>query len=220
MPTSTSLPKRLRPRRSPVQERSQLTVDSLVDAAIQIFEEYGYAAGTTARIAERCGISVGSLYQYFPNKDAILIAVALRHLSEGEAMLGQLLREPADSTMPLDALLRKWVEAMVTLHASHPRLHRMLFEQVALPPVVWETVKTLEQTAARHLAELLTARHDVAMPDPHLAAHLVIELIEAATHRLVLHPPAQYTRERCVDELVHLLTTYLTGGPRSGRSES
>jgi AcrR family transcriptional regulator len=216
---STSLPKRLRPRRSPVQERSQLTVDSLVDAAIQIFEDYGYAAGTTARIAERCGISVGSLYQYFPNKDAILIAVALRHLSEGEAMLARLLRDPSDDTMPLEALLREWVEAMMTLHASHPRLHRMLFEQVALPPVVWEAVKALERTAARHLAELLAARHDVAVTDPGLAAHLIVELVEATTHRLVLHPPAQYTRQRCVDELVYLLTAYLTGGPRSGGSE-
>lgn len=218
MPTSTSLPKRLRPRRSPAQERSQLTVDSLVDAAIQIFEEYGYAAGTTARIAERCGVSVGSLYQYFPNKDALLVAVALRHLSEGEAMLARLMRDPSDDTLPLEALLRGWVEALVTLHARHPRLHRMLFEQVALPPVVWEAVEALERTATRHLAELLAARHDVAVADPGLAAHLVVELVEAATHRLVLHPPAQYPRERCVDELVQLLAAYLTSGPRSSGS--
>lgn len=219
MPTNTALPKRLRPRRNPAQERSQLTVDSLVDAAIQIFEEHGYAAGTTARIAERCGVSVGSLYQYFPNKDAILVAVALRHLSEGEAMLARLLRVPGDGAMPLEALLRGWVETMVALHASHPRLHRLLFEQVALPPAIWEAVEALERTASRHLAELLAARHDVAVRDPGLAARLVVELVEAATHRLVIHPPAEYTRERCVDELVDLLAAYLTGGLRSGGSE-
>lgn len=219
MPPRSPLPKRLRPRRSPVQERSQLTVDSLVDAAIQIFEQHGYAAGTTARIAERCGISIGSLYQYFPNKDAILVAVALRHLAESEQLLAPLLRAPGDHTQPLEALIRGWVEAMVTLHAGHPRLHRMLFEQVALPPVVWEAVAALERAAAQQLAALLAARADVTVADPGLAAHLVVELVEAATHRLVLHPPAPYARERCVDELVHLLAAYLTGGPRRGAGE-
>jgi AcrR family transcriptional regulator len=216
---NTPLPKRLRPRRSPIQERSQLTVESIVDAAIQIFEQYGYEAGTTARIAERCGISIGSLYQYFPNKDAILVAVALRHLSEGEQMLARLLHDPHDATLPLERLLRGWVEAMLTLHASHPRLHRMLFEQVALPPVVWDAVTVLEQTAARRLAELLAARPDVTVADPNLAAQLVVEVVEAATHRLVLHPPAQYARERCADELVHLLAAYLTAGPQRGGSD-
>ncbi|HMQ34479.1 MAG TPA: TetR/AcrR family transcriptional regulator [Chloroflexaceae bacterium] len=209
MPPDTPLPRRLRPRRSPVQERSQLTVDSIVEAAIQVFERHGYAAGTTARIAERCGISVGSLYQYFPNKDAILVAVALRHLAEGEAMLAGLLREPVAGPPPLDAMLRGWVEAMVELHAGHPALHRMLFEQVALPPAVWAAVGRLERTAVEHLTGLLAARPDVAVADPRLAAQLVVELIEAATHRLVLHPPARYSRERCVDELVRLLVAYL-----------
>lgn len=196
-----------------------MTVDSIVDAAIQIFEQYGYAGGTTARIAERCGISIGSLYQYFPNKDAILVAVALRHIAEGEAVLAQLLNASDQRAVSLAALLRGWVEAMIALHARHPHLHRMLFEQVALPPVVWDAVTALERNAVQGIAALFAARADVGVADPVLAAHLVVELVEAATHRMVLHPPATYPRERCAEELVHLLAAYLTAGSDSGACE-
>jgi AcrR family transcriptional regulator len=61
---------RLSPRARPSQARSRDTVEALLQAAAQVFECHGYAAGTTNRIAERAGVSIGSLYQYFPNKDA------------------------------------------------------------------------------------------------------------------------------------------------------
>jgi AcrR family transcriptional regulator len=180
-------------------------------AAIQVFEAHGYIAGTTARIAERCGISIGSLYQYFPNKDAIMVAVALRHLAEGEALIAEQLRA-SSSTMPLEDLIHMWVAAMITLHERHPRLHQMLFAQVALPPTVWARVEVIEQQAVQGLAVLLAAHQDVVVADAALAAHLIVELVEAATHRLVLRPPAQYPRERCMNELVQMIMTYLRGG--------
>jgi AcrR family transcriptional regulator len=63
------------PRRKPVQDRSLATVEAILEAAAQVFERYGYAAGTTNRIAGRAGVAIGSLYQYFRNKDAILVAL-------------------------------------------------------------------------------------------------------------------------------------------------
>src|SRR5271154_4777544 len=85
---STRIPnQRLTPRKLPRQQRSEATVESILEAAAQVFERHGYAAGTTNRIAERAGVSIGTLYQYFPNKDAILIALARRHLAEGTAAL-------------------------------------------------------------------------------------------------------------------------------------
>ena len=71
---SHSSPARLQARKFPQQSRSQETVEAIVGAATQVFERHGYAAGTTNRIAERAGVSIGPLYQYFPNKDAILVA--------------------------------------------------------------------------------------------------------------------------------------------------
>src|SRR5271154_4150665 len=85
---STRIPnQRLQPRKLPRQPRSEATVDAILLAAAQVFERHGYAAGTTNRIAERAGVSIGTLYQYFPNKDAILVALARDHLAEGTAAL-------------------------------------------------------------------------------------------------------------------------------------
>jgi AcrR family transcriptional regulator len=93
---ATRIPsRRLVPRKLPKQERSEATVESILDAAAQVFERHGYAAGTTSRIAERAGVSIGSLYQYFPNKDAILVALVHRHLAESTAALGD--REVVDA---------------------------------------------------------------------------------------------------------------------------
>ncbi len=75
--------KRLKPRKRPLQERSKETVEIVLKAAGQVFQRQGYAAGTTDRIAERAGVSVGTLYQYFPNKDSILALLAERHIDEG-----------------------------------------------------------------------------------------------------------------------------------------
>jgi len=63
------------PRKKPVQDRSQITVEALVDAAARIFRAKGFEAATTNHVAELAGVSIGSLYQYFPNKLALLTAV-------------------------------------------------------------------------------------------------------------------------------------------------
>ena len=72
----------LKPRRTPVQARSAATVEMLHVAAVQILIREGLGRCTTTRIAERAGISVGSLYQYYPNRDALLAAVLERHLED------------------------------------------------------------------------------------------------------------------------------------------
>lgn len=73
-------------RRRPSQQRSRETVEWIVEAAARVFEREGLDA-TTNRIAEEAGVSIGSLYQYFPDKHALLDELAIRHLEEGEAAL-------------------------------------------------------------------------------------------------------------------------------------
>src|SRR3954452_9973154 len=94
----------VKPRRKPSQERSHQTVEAILEAAAQVFERHGYAAGTTNRIAERAGISIGSLYQYFPGRDAILIAIVDRHIDEGAAALAPVLASlETDAPPPREA---------------------------------------------------------------------------------------------------------------------
>src|SRR5271154_532489 len=117
---STRIPnQRLTPRKLPTQQRSEATVEAILQAAAQVFERHGYAAGTTNRIAERAGVSIGSLYQYFPNKDAVLVALTERHIEAGAAVVAPLLARLEAST-PLDDALRGLTAAMVALHRQRP----------------------------------------------------------------------------------------------------
>ena len=98
--------RRTEPRKSPSQERSRQTVDAIIEAAAQVFERHGYAGGTTNRIAERAGVSIGSLYQYFPNKEAILAVLLERHVAEAERIVARVMEHVAESPHDLDAVLR------------------------------------------------------------------------------------------------------------------
>jgi AcrR family transcriptional regulator len=84
-------------RRNPQQARARGTIEAIVEAAAQILERDGPDALTTNRIAERAGVSIGSLYQYFADKDAIVLAVARRELGKGQAAaLAALAQAPSD----------------------------------------------------------------------------------------------------------------------------
>jgi AcrR family transcriptional regulator len=82
-------PKRAKPRKTPVQARAKATWNAILDAAAQVLLARGYEKATTDRIAERAGGSVGSVYEYFPNKESIFAALTLRFNEERWAVLRQ-----------------------------------------------------------------------------------------------------------------------------------
>lgn len=210
----------LRARNRPRQARSRETVDALLEAAAQVFERHGYAAGTTNRIAARAGVSIGSLYQYFPGKDAILLAIVERHLDDATAALTPLLNGLADDPPPLRDGLRGLVEAMVALHADRPGLHRVLFEEAPRPPALRRRLDALAEAAAAAVAAYLRACPQVRVADPELAARLVVQTTESITHTLVIHPTPARSPDDYVDATVEMLAAYLTAAPASPAIES
>ena len=122
------MPKKpVKPRKLPVQERSKDTVGVILEAAAHVFVEKGYAAGTTNHIAQKAGVSIGSLYQYFPNKDAILVSLAEQHLESAKGEIGEILSEAAAGDTSIISLIRRIVEATIRMHMRAPRLHRVIF---------------------------------------------------------------------------------------------
>jgi len=105
--------------RAPVQKRGQQRVEAILDAAESVFGEMGVEAGTTNAIAERAGASVGSLYHFFANKDAILLALAERY---AETIRGVLQRERRieEPWVPLDELFRGMIATFSQLDEAHP----------------------------------------------------------------------------------------------------
>ena len=199
----------LRPRKRPRQERARRTVAAILEAAAQVFERQGYASGTTDAIAERAGVSIGSLYQYFPNKDAILVALAEHHVEEGLEWMESLLAEASFRPPDLAPLLRRFVEAMIALHRREPRLHRVLFEEAPLPPSLRRRLAQREEDLASRVADLLAVHPDLEVPDAGLAGYLLVRTVEGLVHGFILHPPERIDVDEFAEEVVRLLHRYL-----------
>jgi AcrR family transcriptional regulator len=199
----------LRPRKQPRQARSRLTLAAILSAAAQVFERRGYAGGTTDAIAERAGVSVGSLYQYFPNKDAILVALMERHVQEGTALLSGLVQEVRGQPLPIDALLHRFVDAMIELHNREPHLHRVLFENAPLPGSLRRDLERLERAFVEQITSLFAEHPGLALRDPALAATMLVRSIDGLVHGFVLRPPPELDADTFAGEVVRMLRCYL-----------
>lgn len=211
---ATTSRKRLEPRRKPRQARSQATVEVLLAAAARVFARAGYAATTTNHVAAKAGVSIGSLYEYFPSKDAILVALVERHLDEAERELGRAVAELGEARPSLEDTIVLLVRTMVELHAHDPGLHRVLFEEAPLPAKLRARVAQLETVMAGEVARLLV-RHGFDADEARTAAGMAVQVSESLTHRLVLHdlgPSGRDWREAAephVREISVLLLGYL-----------
>ncbi|WP_158817553.1 TetR/AcrR family transcriptional regulator [Methylocapsa sp. S129] len=120
--------KRTFTRREPRQQRSRQTVDWVLEAVQLVVKRHGTQAITTNRIAEAAGVSVGSLYQYFPDKRAIFTALHDRHVDDVRQVIGQ--TTAACASAPLQEFTRELVQGLVNVHAEGAELHEIVSSAV------------------------------------------------------------------------------------------
>ncbi|WP_183506419.1 MULTISPECIES: TetR/AcrR family transcriptional regulator [unclassified Mycolicibacterium] len=195
---------RFKQRKQPKQLRATETRQRIVDAAAQVFAEHGYAAGTTNRIAERAGVSIGSLYQYFPNKDAVLRALMQAHADAGAQLIAERIADGLPSDV--DDALRVFVRATIDNHRDNPRLHRVLFEEAPRAPEFLAHMHDMERRAVDATAAVLDTHPGVRAT--RLTAHVVVTTIESLVHRLVT-TELEVDLDELEDEIVVLLGRYL-----------
>lgn len=123
--------KEIAPRKRPSQQRSSATVQAILQATTHILEHDGYAKLTTNRIAEKAGVNIASLYQYFPNKEAIIGELQYRHVKEMRQATQEVLSDSAHSDDLLQ-ILPALVRAATASHLVNPELHRVLTEEIPL----------------------------------------------------------------------------------------
>jgi AcrR family transcriptional regulator len=203
-------------RKTASQERSKATVDALLDATARILVREGYDRASTNKIAIAAGVSIGSLYQYFPSKEALVAAVIERHVEEMMAVVRTSLVRVA--TLPLAGAARELVRVMIDAHRIEPKLHRVLVEQA--PRVSnMDHVDRIDEEAMTLVRAYLEAKKDeVKVEDLDMAAFLAISCVEAMTHIAVLRRPKLLEDPRFVDEVAAMVVRYLrgdlpTGGP-------
>ena len=200
-----------KPRKRPLQQRSRETVGAILEAAARVFEERGTTAATTDAIAERAGVSIGSLYQYFPNKESLLATLGACHLLAAQAAL-----LPAwallDADAPADVAIPALVHAMVESHAQRPRLHRMLFADTPLDSEQLRALVAVHRENCERIARWMAARPELRVADPALAARVGFDALTALAHGFALDRRVGSVARR-EQELDVLLRRYWTGVP-------
>jgi len=200
-----------RTSRTPRQQRSRHTVECVLAAAAHVFSEHGYANTTTNRIAARAGVSIGSLYQYFPSKDAVLMALAERHVERAFATVMEEVR--AQRAAPVLDFLRALVDALVEAHQIEPRLHRVIFEEARLDESFRRRLDELDVRAVAVARELIDQRiAELSVRNPELASFIVVQVLEGLTHAMVIRHPKMLRTPEFRDEFVRLLAGYLVAG--------
>jgi len=201
-----------KPRKVASQERSRVTVDALVEATARILVREGFDKASTNRIAEVAGVSVGSLYQYFPGKEALVAAVIERHQQEiMQTVRGELAEVLAQ---PVEKAVRKLVAVAVKAHRVDPKLHRVLAEQIPRVGKLekLETFNRENYTLFRTYLE--SHRDELRVDDLELASFVCVTSIEALTHNAVLHYSKMLSdeaMETLIEEGARLVTGYLKG---------
>ena len=193
------------PRKQPKQERSLATVEAILSATTHILTENGYDQLTTNRVAERAGVSIGSLYQYFPNKKALIFALAEHHANEMVQLAQHHLEELSDRTIP--EVLRQIVKAALAAHAVNPKLHRVLHEQISHS----EVIQRLDEAKTERLLRLfLSQRSDQLQPkNLELAVFMVERTIRGLIHGAMIDRPELLKTEEFEQELMRMLLAYL-----------
>jgi AcrR family transcriptional regulator len=206
------------PRKTASQERSRLTVDAILEATARILVKEGYDRASTNKIAAAAGVSIGSLYQYFPSKEAVVAALIERHTQAlFQVVVNALLKVSAE---PIETGVRELVAAAIQAHRVDPRLHRVLAEEVPRVGRL-ENIDAVEQNGRTLIRGYLEAhRSEIDVVDLDLAAFILATTVEALTHSAVLRRPDILADERAgefVDEATRLVVRYLRAPPSRPR---
>lgn len=166
---------RLNPRKKPSQPRSSRTVDAILEGAARILEQRGFEGYTTNDIAARAGVSIGSLYQYFPTRDAVTVALIERESAKLAADVKQALLVPNWHNA-----LRGMIEAAVRHQLQRPSLANLLeFEDARLSRVLARSASATSVHSA--IVDFLKRKPDGPVQHPKLVATDLMAITSALT---------------------------------------
>ena len=207
---SSHLPQRsrvlLEPRKTPVQARSTASVNAILDATIQVLLRLGKERLTTTRVALRAGVSVGTLYQYFPNKSALLQAVLQRHLEEVTNAVEVACKEQQGAT------LRQMASALIT--AFFEAKMRNAKTSVALYSVSSDVdgakiVKQMGIRSSKAIVKMLLSTPEPFSGDPELVAPILLGAMAGVSRILLESAAPEEQFQSLQEELILFASAYL-----------
>ena len=194
-----------KPRVEPRQQRSRETYDRILNVAAKIFTDLGYAGTTTNKVAEAAGISIGTLYHYAQDKDALLYALAERHLSHGTALLEGLFERLRETRPGLEASLHAVIKTIVRMHVHDFHMHHLLWDSAPrskeLQRRMYDSDRKIAAEVAWHLQQVGVAKEHNA-----LIAELMVAGVERQVHRAIIDPTLHGDEPADPEVLIDVLT--------------
>ncbi|HMY20255.1 MAG TPA: TetR/AcrR family transcriptional regulator [Polyangium sp.] len=185
------------PRKKPQQARSRATVDAILIAATYILERDGWSRFTTNRVAEKAGVNIASLYQYFPNKEALIEALRQVHIDETR-------RAFVAASFDANDAMTSVVRAVIAAHRVSPTLHRRFVEEMPRD-MAGQSAECLNDPTIHEVARRMVAH----MPDPELSLFMMQTALHAVIHEAACYRLDMLTNPRFEDEVVRLAKTIL-----------
>jgi AcrR family transcriptional regulator len=196
----------LSPRKQPIQERSAATVEAILEASIQVLLREGYGKLTTTRIAEVAGVSIGSLYQYFPNKRSILNEIMVRHM----AIMADRITRAVNQPLPTPkARINAAVKAFIEVKRERCDLSQAMrapLAEIEGATLVRATKKKLHKAILPVVRECLPARRQEAAP---LVTMMLLAALEGPAMFAIEENPQLLFDPRFETEMLHLAHSYL-----------
>ncbi len=196
-------------RKKPNQDRAKATVEAILTATARVLIKDGYDGASTNRIAAAAGVSIGSLYQYFPSKEALVGTLLDRHMAEMVAVFEETVQRVAGA--PLDVATCELVKAMIHAHAIDPKLHKIFAEQLPRHGRL-QRIGEIESYVADRLRVYLEMHRDSIRPkNLDLAVFLLVQLVESAGHGTILGSRHQFDADELAREVSDICLAYLVG---------
>lgn len=199
------------PRKTPIQARSTVTVEAISEATIQVLLSHGAERLTTTRVAERAGVSVGTLYQYYPNKQALLFAVLEKHMNNVAAKVEAACERACHK--PLAEMIQEMVEAFVDAKMERADISVALYRvsaNVGGPMLI----KRVNQRSRRAVEAMLETATDTKSPCDKFAIDIMLSAMAGAIRSLLEAGPSPATIRKAREQLVILCQSYMTAAER------
>ena len=198
-------------RREPKQQRSRQTVDFVLEAVQLVVKRHGSQAITTNRIAEAAGVSIGSLYQYFPDKRAIFTALHDRHVEDVRQVIEQTTAGCASA--PLEEFTRELVQGLVNVHTEGAELHEIVSS--AVPESALGFKNALHHTFAQVLSRADQRRY--SLDETERMLFVLPRMVESLVHGAVHQAPAALSRDGARNEAIRTVLVYVNSFQGSAR---
>jgi AcrR family transcriptional regulator len=195
------------PRKSPRQQRSKVTVDAMLTAGARILAQEGLEAATTARIAEVAGVSIGTLYQYFPSKEAIVAALIDRYFADVEEQFTATLA--GLSSAPTDLAVKELVRMLVRMVRTNAPLYGVLEVQSKALGKYSDERRTRDVIGAQVVAFLKSRRKGLRPKSLDAAIFLSVHVVDALVEATLIERPEFLATQEFEDELCDLVGRYL-----------